>query len=56
MAKNEIHCNSAAGSLYGLGVIGAATYYISAVTSFREGVLGTIKALVWSCPSGLWFT
>jgi len=47
MAKNEIHCNSAAGTLYGLGVIGAAIYYISAATSFWVGVLGFLKALVW---------
>ena len=32
---------------YGLGVIGAAVYYISVATGFWVGVLGVLKALVW---------
>lgn len=32
---------------YGLGVIGAAVYYISTATSFWVGVLGLLKSLVW---------
>ena len=32
---------------YGLGVIGAAVYYISTATSFWMGVVGFLKALVW---------
>jgi hypothetical protein len=32
---------------YGLGVIGAAVYYISTATGFWMGVLGVLKALVW---------
>lgn len=32
---------------YGLGVIGAAVYYISNSTGFWAGVLGFLKALVW---------
>ena len=32
---------------YGLGVIGAAVYYISTATGFWMGVLGILKALVW---------
>ena len=39
-------CSSGCGS-YGLGVIGAAVYYISTATGFWNGVLGLLKALVW---------
>ncbi|MEY3625166.1 MAG: hypothetical protein RL696_547 [Actinomycetota bacterium] len=35
------------GSLYGLGFIGAAIYYISTATDFWDGALGVLKALVW---------
>lgn len=35
------------GAVYGLGLIGAAVYYISLATSFWMGVLGFLKALVW---------
>ena len=48
----EINCYSAhgkacGGCAYGLGVIGAAIYYISTATGFWMGVLGVLKALVW---------
>lgn len=36
-----------ASALYGLGLIGAAVYYISTATSFWVGFLGFLKALVW---------
>lgn len=35
------------GAVYGLGVVGAAVYYISIATSFWAGVLGFLKAIVW---------
>ena len=35
------------GALYGLGVIGAAVYYIQQATTFWIGVLGVIKAFFW---------
>ena len=35
------------GGLYGLAFIGAAVYFIQHSTSFWEGVLGFLKALVW---------
>lgn len=47
MAKGEFRCNGAAGSIYGLGFLGAAIYYISVATTFWMGVLGFLKALVW---------
>ena len=37
----------AAGAVYGLGLIGAAIYFISVATTFWVGVLGFLKALVW---------
>jgi hypothetical protein len=39
--------NASAGAVYGLGLIGAAIYYISVATGFWMGVLGFLKALVW---------
>ena len=33
--------------MYGLGLIGAAIYYISVSTGFWMGVVGFLKALVW---------
>jgi len=34
-------------AVYGLGLIGAAIYFISQATSFGMGVFGFLKALVW---------
>lgn len=36
-----------ANAVYGLGLIGAAVYFISQATTFWQGVLGILKALVW---------
>lgn len=54
MKKNEarqgqcchMHCSSGH-AVYGLGMIGAAVYYISTATGFWMGVLGILKAFVW---------
>ncbi len=35
------------GAVYGLGLIGAAVYFIQHATTFWAGVLGLLKALVW---------
>jgi hypothetical protein len=43
---NKYKCGGA-GCGYGLGVIGAAIYYISVSNGFWMGVLGVLKALVW---------
>jgi len=40
-------CTPASGAVYGLGLIGAAIYFISAATGFWMGVLGFLKAIVW---------
>lgn len=34
-------------TVYGLGIIGAAIYFISNATGFWAGALGILKALVW---------
>ncbi|GAO31216.1 hypothetical protein [Geofilum rubicundum] len=34
-------------AIYGLGLIGAAIYFISGATSFWMGIVGFLKALVW---------
>jgi hypothetical protein len=46
MAK-DVQNNAPAGAVYGLGLIGAAIYYIGAATTFGMGVLGFLKAVVW---------
>ncbi len=42
-----MNCNAPASAVYGVGIIGAAIYYISTATGFWIGVLGFLKALVW---------
>ncbi|MDD3077706.1 MAG: hypothetical protein PHH37_01210 [Paludibacter sp.] len=46
--KNNNRQATATGSaVYGLGLIGAAIYFISHATGFWIGVLGFLKAIVW---------
>ncbi|MFC2061593.1 hypothetical protein ACFLUV_03695 [Elusimicrobiota bacterium] len=46
--KQKNSCESgSSGAIYGVGMIGAAVYYISAATGFWMGVGGLLKALVW---------
>ena len=41
-------CNrSTSEAVYGLGLIGAAVYYIQHASAFWPGVLGLLKAIVW---------
>jgi hypothetical protein len=35
------------GTVYGLGIIGAAVYFIQHSDGFWMGVLGVLKAIVW---------
>jgi len=46
MAKN-IQGNAQSGAVYGLGLIGAAIFYLTKATGFWMGVVGLLKALVW---------
>ena len=45
--KKDVPCSAQTNAVYGVGIIGAAIYYISAATGFWMGVLGALKALVW---------
>ena len=45
--KKEVQCGASSGAVYGLGLIGAAIYFISQATGFWMGVLGFLKAIVW---------
>jgi len=43
-ATRTTHVSNA---VYGLGLIGAAVYYIQMATGFWAGVIGLLKAIVW---------
>lgn len=45
--KEQMQKNPPCGAIYGLGVVGAAIYFISYASSFGSGILGFLKALVW---------
>lgn len=45
--KRNIQQNGPNGVVYGLGMIGAAVYFISNAAGFWDGVIGVLKALVW---------
>jgi hypothetical protein len=45
--KRDAQNNASSGAIYGLGLIGAAVWFISSATGFWMGVLGFLKALVW---------
>lgn len=45
--KENVQSSASAGAVYGLGLIGAAIYFISTATGFWMGVLGFLKAIVW---------
>jgi hypothetical protein len=45
--KEHVQNNASSGAVYGIGLIGAAVYYISTATGFWMGVLGFLKAIVW---------
>ena len=40
-------CKGCSSAVYGLGVVGAAVYFIQHATTIGQGVLGVLKALVW---------
>lgn len=46
MEKN-VQRNAPSGAVYGIGLVGAAVYFISTATTFWIGVLGFLKAIVW---------
>jgi hypothetical protein len=45
--QDTVKSNAPQSAIYGLGLIGAAIYYISQATTFWLGFVGFLKALVW---------
>jgi len=49
--KNQIFSNGkdscCSGAIYGLGIVGAAIYFIQTATSFWMGAWGLVKAFLW---------
>lgn len=45
--NGNYQANASGGAVYGLGLIGAAIYFISHAATFWLGVLGFLKAIVW---------
>ncbi|MEI6750253.1 MAG: hypothetical protein ACOYMF_11280 [Bacteroidales bacterium] len=45
--KREIQQGAPSGAFYGLGLIGAAIYFISHSTGFWMVVVGFLKAIIW---------
>jgi hypothetical protein len=43
----DVKNQSACGAVYGMGMIGAAVYFIGHAVGFWAGVLGLLKAIVW---------
>lgn len=35
------------GAVYGLGLVGAAVFYIQHAQNFQEGLVGVVKAIFW---------
>lgn len=52
MKKDKCECHhhgrsAGGGAVYGLGMIGAAVYYLQHVTTFGQGVIAILRAIVW---------
>lgn len=45
--ESKISHNSSVNCVYGLGMFGAAFYFLSHATGFVSGVLGVLKSIVW---------
>lgn len=45
--KSNFQHNASGGAVYGLGLIGAAVYFMSNADTFLIGVIGLLKAIVW---------
>lgn len=43
----KMQCGQVSSAVYGMGLIGAAIYFISGAATFGAGVIGFLKALVW---------
>ncbi len=47
MGYKKCHHHGWCGGVYFLGFIGATVYYVQQSSTFWQGVIGVIKALVW---------
>lgn len=47
MTNNNFHRNAHAGAVYGLGMIGAAVFFLKHATTLWFGIVGLLKAIVW---------
>jgi len=47
IGNNKNFTVKTSGSIYFVGGVGAAIYYLSTATDFWMGVLGLLKAVVW---------
>ena len=53
--KKQVVVNkSGLGAIYGLGILGAAVYYIQHALTFWIGLIGIVKAIFW--PAVLVYT
>lgn len=42
-----MHKHAGTGAIYGLGLIGAAIFFLEKANTFSEVVMGLLKAFVW---------
>lgn len=42
-----MNCNASGGAVYGLGLIGALIYFLQHAQTLGQGLVGTIKAILW---------
>lgn len=45
--KGKRGCKNVGNAVYGFGFIGAIIYFIQHASSFGDGLLGVLKAIVW---------
>ena len=45
--NTDMKHNGGGDAVYGLGLVGAAVFYIKTASSFGAGVIGVLKAIVW---------
>lgn len=45
--KKEIQHSAQSNTVYALGFVGAAIYFMAKATTFKMGVIGLLKAIVW---------
>lgn len=46
-SNSAVKCGAGGGAVYGLGLVGAAVYYIQESSGFGEFLVACLKALVW---------